>query len=128
MGGSTTGSAWGYRLMPHNTSNFTDWTFNVSLHSLSPDVTAPPKPTTLTLTINGATAGDPKSALVSAMGSVTLSWTALDLSSHATDTASVVELVVSTTGSIAMPLKLDVHLGDWGCFPSYTTPAVGICH
>ena len=102
----------------------------MSLHSLSPDVTAPPTSTVVTLTVNGDAAkgsGGPKTTLVSAMGVVTISWTGLDLSAHATGTAAVVELAVSAAVGIALPLKLRFHLGEWGCLASDSVSKMDLC-
>jgi hypothetical protein len=131
-GGSTIGSAWGYKLMAKNTTNYTDWNFTVSLHSLAADVAATPTSTTVTLTVNGGAEegghGQPKHAVVSAMGAATISWAGLDLSAYATGPAAVVEVDVNVAGGIAMPLRLQFHLGDWGCLASDTVPKpVDVC-
>ena len=125
------GSAWGYRLIPANTSNFTVFTFTASLHSLSSDVAAPATATELTLTVGGDATAKTATKRLPPMGASNTTWT-LDLSPHATGPGAVVELEVGVAGAgaaaaIALPLKVMMHLGEWGCLASDTVPKENLC-
>ena len=95
-GDAIAGSQWGYRLILSTTTNFTAFDFAVSLHSLSPDTTAPAAATTMTLRVGQVDAA-PKSVqkTIAPMGVASVRWSALDLSAHATGPAALVELAVS---------------------------------
>jgi hypothetical protein len=121
-----------YHPIPNNTSDFTKINFTVSFHSLSSNIDTPPTSATLTLSIGGATTALPdRVVLVTAMGEAMTSWT-LDMSSLATGPAAVAHLMVTATDAsgseqIALPMRIQFHLGEWGCLPSDSVPQVDTC-
>jgi hypothetical protein len=145
--GAIFGSAWGYRPIPANTSNLTSLTFTASLHSLGAVTTAADwqtaGPTEVELALRVADTVVPSHApshsslQVDPMGAVNVSWT-VDLSQYATSPAAVVELTVTATSvsrsgtsdvpsALALPLRVVMHLGEWGCVPADTVPKEDLC-
>jgi hypothetical protein len=136
------GSAWGFRPIPANTSNFTSVSFEVSVH-LMPDTTdshAAPTRALLTLEVGGAPiAGGGQTTVLKPMGAAKVSWT-INLAPYAAKgPAAAVELAVTaTTGGsegadwreatqLARRLRVIMHVGEWGCVPTDTTPKANLC-
>jgi hypothetical protein len=135
------GSAWGFRPIPANTSNFTTLSFEVSVHSmLNTSSYAGPTQASLRLEVGGvAVTGGARTVHVEPMGAVNISWI-VDLSSYAaTGPAASVELAVTAAAIVtrstdwqkapplARRLSVMMYVGEWGCVPADTTPMENLC-
>ena len=116
------GSAWGFRARPANTLNLTALSFTVSIHSLCADTSAPAADVVMKLQVgDGAKKNPVRRSSLAPMEASNATWL-LDLSEHADGPAAVVRLQVSAEdeagAALARPLKLAMHLGEWGCSPA----------